>query len=691
MTGANLWMTSSPRRADEAPTRRGKRARPPTLPRTSSREPHTQSRVDSLVIPLALAVASFVIFLVTRAGFHTFDGIAYVRDIDKPLSALVLPHHLLYEPLVLGFYRVWQMLGWTGQADAPAQMLSSLAGAGGLAIFYKLAWEWSRSRIASLLAALLLALTYGYWFYSVEVDIYLPPLFFLLVAAWLLSDCAKRPNRGSIGHFYLVGLAHACAVLMHQAALFLVPAFALGLWLIPGERRQKIANVARYGAGLLGVVIPAYLFAGTVIAGQSTPDTFLRWINSYGSLGTWGVLSADTPSKTLSGISAAISAEFWTGRVMVVGLAALLVASAVRSIRRGGAYAWFLWAWTAIYFVFFTWWQPEVLKFWVLALPAPFLLVVLAWDWERLEHRLRLVALAAGIAALLTLLVTNAPEIWAKRDPMSDPARRMSDALAQMSGREDLIVLQASGAEHYLPFYYDRINIMSTRELWYLLGGASGREAAIASIKERATHALAKGAQVWVEDRVLTPGSQAGDRYVFSADEIKELLDLYGEAAQTEKVSAGPESFYLLSPSTAYSKADDWLFTGGREGWTGVNLAEERFASEGWCFAPQEDPNLYGPPLRLDASKYGRVEIYMNSDIRGNAQLFYRESPEVPYSEDRSISFGVEAGTQTYAIDLKGAPGWSRTIEGLRFDPLERGVPSSPDNRVCVKEVRLLP
>ncbi len=692
---ANLWMTSQRKQGDTALSARA----------TSATQRHTGAgtaitknrkgspadhRKDALLIPLAFASLSFLIFLLTRAGFHTFDGIAYVRDMGKPLSALVLPHHLIYEPTVLGFYKIWQAFGWTGEADAPAQVLSSLAGAGGLALFYKLTWMWTSSRPAALLSTLALAFSYGYWFYSVEVDIYLPPLFFLLLAAWLFTRVVKASG-GPVLMYYLIGLAHAFAILIHQAALFIVPAFLLGLWLIPRENRERLLHVVRYGLGLAGVVIPIYLFAGTVIAGQSTPDSFLKWVNSYGNLGTWGVVSAETPANALSGMSAAISAEFWTGRVLVITIISMALLLSRRSIQRGGAFAWTLCAWTITYLAFFTWWQPEVLKFWVLVLPAPLLLVTMSIDWTHLQSRSRNVALGASIAILAALLLTNAPEIWAKRDPLSDPARQVSAVLAQLTDQEDLIVLQAGAAESYLPFYYNRINVMSTRELWYLLGGVGGRNAAIANIKERAWHALAKGSSVWLEDRVLTPGTQSGDHYVFTPEELKTLLNLYGVPLTPEKVSAGPETFYRLTPQSSYGKNTDWQFTADHAGWSGVNVSGDTFQEAGWCFALQNDPNLYGPPMQLDVSSFKRLEISMKSSIGGVAQLFYRASPDAPYSEENSLQFSIEPGEQTYSIALGGAPGWSGTIEGLRFDPLEQGIPSSAENRVCVKEVRLVP
>gem|GEM_PF-3470230 len=686
-------MTSSRKGGGTASTRRAKTAPSPRAATQEGQHPLTSHspRADTLLIPLAFAVVSSLIYLLTRVGFHTFDGIAYIRDMGKPLSALVLPHHLIYEPTVLGFYRVWQALGWTGQADAPAQMLSSLAGAGGLALFYKLSWEWSRSRIASIISTLALALSYGYWFYSVEVEIYLPPLFFLLLATWLLSRAVKEGEGGPIWRFYLIGLAHAMAALIHQASLFIVPAFALGIWLVAGSRRERLLRVMRYILALLGVVIPAYLFAGMVIAGQNTPETFMKWINSYGNLGTWGALRADTAANTLSGLSAAVSADFWTGRVLVIALFVSATALARHSIHRGGPLAWTLWVWTGTYFAFFAWWLPENLKFWVLVLPAPLLLLTISLEWERLAHTKRIIALSASGIALVALLLTNTPDIWAKRDPMSDPERRMSDALWHLTGSEDLIVLQAGGAEHYLPFDYDRINIMSTRELWYLLGGAKGHTTAIDNIKKRAWHTLAKGESVWVEDRVLTPGEQISDHYVFSDGEIKDLLNLYGEPAIPEQVMAGPATFYKFSPTSVFSRSEGWQFDTGQAGWSGVNIIEEGFRGEGWCFAPLADPNLYGPPLKLDVSQRKRLEINMSSGIGGKAQIFYRDSPEVPYSEEKSVTFDVEQGEQIYSIDLADAPGWPGTIAGLRFDPVEQGIPSSQDNRVCVREVHILP
>jgi hypothetical protein len=315
----------------------------------------------------------------------------------------------------------------------------------------------------------------------------------------------------------------------------------------------------------------------------------------------------------------------------------------------------------------------------------------MAFDWKSLPVRGRNLAFAAGMATVALLALTDAPTIWAKRDPMSDPARRVSEALARLTGPEDLIVLQAGSAEHYLPFYYNRENIMSARELWYTSGGATGRSEAADAIKRRLWHALAKGSSVWLEDRVLTTGAQTSDHYVFSKDEIERLLSPYGERTQAEKVQVGPEAFYKLSPDNAVSPQPEWQFDTDQAGWSGVNIAGERTGKQGWCFTPLNDPNLYGPPVRLPAGEYTRIELQITSATGGKAQLFYRTDPTRPYDEEHSIRFDLQTGQHLYTLPLKGAPGWAGTIRGLRFDPVEQGsITGSVITDICIKSIRVL-
>ncbi|MDQ3929194.1 MAG: glycosyltransferase family 39 protein, partial [Chloroflexota bacterium] len=642
------------------------------------------------MLPLLVSLIAFVVFMLTATGFHTYDGISYVRDIGKPLAALFLPHHLVYEPTLLAMLNLWRAVGYTGYADVPGEMLSSLAGAGGLGLFFAISRRCTGSNPISILTTLALALTYGYWFYSVEVDIYVLPLFFLLATAWLYLQALSH-KRLPAYIFVFMGIAHAVGVLYHQAALLAAPAFALGIVLLPGNVAEKVRRVLLYGGALGLVVAPAYYIGGVVIAGQDSPEKFMRWANNFGQLGTWGALTPETAGNTISGTSAAISADYWAGRALLISLLLVLALRARAATRRGGPFAWVLWAWAGIYTLFFIWWQPEVLKFWVLVLPPALLLVVLGFEWTALGARSRTAASVVAAVVLLALVITNAPTIWAKRDPMSDPGRRTSAELSRVSSREDLIILQSGSAEHYLPFMYDRINIMSARELWYQ-GGVEGQDEAVVAMRRRLWHALAKGSSVWIEDRVLTPGVRTSDHYVFSSEQIEMLLSPYGERVAGNQITLGTSTFTQLSPSNVYSKADGWTFTSYEEGWSAVNVTGEATGEQGWCFSPREDPALYSPPVRLQTSDYSTLSVAMSTTTPGRAQFFFRQGSEEPFSEVASVAFDVEAGTHDYKVSL--GPEWKRiqAVEGMRLDPLEKGDPAPGGaNLVCVGKIELLP
>jgi hypothetical protein len=204
-------------------------------------------------------------------------------------------------------------------------------------------------------------------------------------------------------------------------------------------------------------------------------------------------------------------------------------------------------------------------------------------------------------------------------------------------------------------------------------------------------HALAKGSDVWIEDRVLTPGVRTSDHYVFSTEEVDALLSPYGRPVKPEIVEVGPQRFHRLSADVVYSTAAEWRFAAGQEGWTGINIAGDTVSERGWCFAPGADPNLYSPPVRIDADTIPALEVTIRSPEAGKAQLFFRKDVRLPYSEEQSLSFDIAAGESTYRLDTADLPAWQGTVVGLRLDPIESGsVAPNVDNTVCIRKIVII-
>src|SRR5918911_210859 len=80
--------------------------------------------------PLALFVATLLIYLTTLTQVHTFDALSYVTSVErKPWTEVFHPHHLAYGPLGLLALTFAQTLGYTGGAALPMQLVNALAGA----------------------------------------------------------------------------------------------------------------------------------------------------------------------------------------------------------------------------------------------------------------------------------------------------------------------------------------------------------------------------------------------------------------------------------------------------------------------------------------------------------------------------------------------------------------------------------
>lgn len=317
------------------------------------------------------------------------DSIYYLRSIETG-TALLHPHHLLYNHAT----RFWLDLTGMENVVRGAALLNALAGAAALALMHAFLSRTAGPR-AAVFWTMLYGISFGTWFYATTIEVYHLPLP-LLLTAFGIATLRKL----TIGSAVAIGCCHGMAILFHQTnILFTIPL----LWLLARTRaRLPIAVIYLLSATVVAGI--PYLIASS-IAGES----LAHWSTLYWRELDLGHLTWGTIPKALIGAGrffigghfafalddfpAQILREHYLAdeRYLVRHLSApaAMILAAVSGawflslgiftfLHRGGRSSekyrtirealivWFL-----TYAVFFVWWEPANVEFWIATmLPA---------------------------------------------------------------------------------------------------------------------------------------------------------------------------------------------------------------------------------------------------------------------------------------------------------------------------------
>lgn len=391
---------------------------------------------------LIVWVVSLSFFLATLA--HNFsashDSIHYLLGItgdDPPFHQ----HHLLYHVLA----HKWLVLGRLLLPGIPDPFLiesfTAVWGSSVLAMVYTIFRNrFFLTAARATVGTALVACSYGVWFYSVNIEVYMPPLFFILSGLYLLT----RPLRGQ-GDAWRIGVLHSLAILFHQMnVLFVVVVFYT--FYLQRQNLRVVPAMMRYILTVGLITGAAYVLAGWVAEGHNSVTAFTEWVLGYTvGHGYWQAPGWATPLYVLAGFTRAfigghflfrvpvletffsrsfhghglqdevflaqdISGPFaWFLMVLAAAFAAILLTLIIRAVvscRKGEGNSLLLKPLVGcllVYFLFFCFWIPEILEFWILQSVLVWLLVVGMSPSIRLPFRLPSMG---GLLALLALLFT---------------------------------------------------------------------------------------------------------------------------------------------------------------------------------------------------------------------------------------------------------------------------------------------
>ena len=475
-----------------------------------------------------LFLGTLTVYLLTRTHLNTFDAVAYANQIGLAaetgkLRPLFHPHHLLFNALGYGVWRLAQTLGYSGGPLVVNQTLNAVLGAWGVGLFYATLRRFQPLGPAPLLIALGLAGSFGWWICATDGRVNLPSGVLMLAAFGVL---VRLPQKRAAGQAALAGLFAGLAVLFHESAGLFGIVGAVGICAaVSGRKRGRL--LAAYGAAWVAVVVIAYGTVGLFALHLHSLLGFKHWMNAYAERGWWWdfhivrnlrldlfglrhavfaqplgrAALAQTPLRPLG---TAAPLLLWLGYgLSLIGILAAgcaILAALPRLLHAGGdrpAAAVSL-VWIALYAGFFTVWCPGAFVFWV---PV---LVPLGTLLLRTHPNPRLLGIWIGVFVCLNFLAGIVPYL----KPVAGLSRLVALDIRAHTPPRSLVIVSGVGddaqCEVDVPYFANR----PVLSLHGLLAHTQTLPSAQAALDHSLAGAFGAKRQVYVMDEIWSRRDQ---------------------------------------------------------------------------------------------------------------------------------------------------------------------------------------
>jgi hypothetical protein len=482
------------------------------------------------------------------------NGIIEAQSVDAGGARLFSPNHLLYRPLGRAVVGGVRRLGSEATSAAILQIFTAVAAAVGVGSFYLVLHGVTRSLPAAWLGTALLAVSWSYWKFSVDVS-YIAPAALAVSAALLVLLRPEHTRRSAAAS----GLAIGLGILSWQANVFLLP---LACWRLLRHGTPRLACAA-VGLGVCATVVgTTYAAVAALGFGRRTPVEILAWVTAHGSdfagrapmWGKWGPdrLAAAATSAVASfvpvwqglGLRRLLSGDPDPGKLLgqlsLLALVLMATWTAMRALRRpfrsqpGARAAVELFLAYAAYWPFIVWWEPYETRWFVI----PNLLLIAgmasAWTTVAAGNALRLARLGLGIAVIGAANFTST--IWPYHT-VANPRLGIAECFARHATEADAFVPTDWNWLDYATYLFG----YRGRIVW-LERGATAGPGNTERLAEALKQARRSGGQVYVTDLTsYTPEERA-----YVVNQIGVPLEVVERFAQEPAFGCSPLRFMRL-------------------------------------------------------------------------------------------------------------------------------------------------
>jgi hypothetical protein len=228
-------------------------------------------------------VIFYTFFLCTLASNFSapHDAIDYLNEFESGTN-LFNPHHVLYHISTYWILGILKMIFTHTPHYFLVEAIDGFWGTLTLVMVFKfLKNRFGYDSITAFIGTCLPAFSFGMWFYSTNIEVYMPPLFFLMLSLYYLSKPVFTKK-----DFYAVVAFHVLAILFHQANILFTPIILWRLW---RERRHLnlVSSFLIYAIAGGGLVLLAYYIIGRFVLGNTTTAEIIHWMRGYTNTDTY--------------------------------------------------------------------------------------------------------------------------------------------------------------------------------------------------------------------------------------------------------------------------------------------------------------------------------------------------------------------------------------------------------------------
>jgi hypothetical protein len=391
---------------------------------------------------LLLGAAATVLYLFTAPGVVNLDGLGYLKLLPHNFAA----GHLLYMPLLRLARR---LLG--GDGLVAGRLLDAVLGGSGVVLQYGIVRRVAgdagllgeSARFAATVAAVGLALSYGYWVEGSDVEAYAAAVVALLSTVRLALAYQRRPTTARA---LAVGVALGVSVGFHLSHVLLSFFVVVAL-----SRRRGHAALALVTGGALSLGL--YAYAALIVRGHDLAGA-LRWIGTaaHGFHEGGGIYRV---ADAIYGLAKAViyspylyeaDAQRLIGQFLL-GLLPLVALGILAWARPRPALDWRLGAaWIVPYAAIGVLFFGSDSERWLFVLPALWLLagVLLATVGQARATVAAWVLVYVGALNFVTGILPAHRDTW---------SRRRAEAAAALFHDGDLLIFPGHSWDEYISFY----------------------------------------------------------------------------------------------------------------------------------------------------------------------------------------------------------------------------------------------